>query len=436
MKDNFEQNFRDILKGHEEPFDPTAWDQMSASLDASMPVQGSEIAQGTQGAQGAQGINGLSSLSKLILIGSTTTAVVVGSYFVIKSMDNDQADKKVITVTEVDKSNTPGPDEFIVTPGPDNTPVPGPDNTPTPGPDTKNTIEEVKLPEQNINEIKESGIAEIPLPTKETEGPDNTPVVHNSDHEKYEINNISDMCLGNTQKIENKNSISIYVRDNKNSEWEIASNKSFLFEPKIDGFHQIGVKINSQFEEIVEFEVSKTISNAFEMDHELKYVNGLPTMTAEAISGLQSKKWSISGHSGTTGGRKIMATFFRKGSYDITLEANDLFGCEVKETKTFYVESDYNLLAPNAFAPNSSDSRKNRFIPYALTQRDVSFQMIILDKKGGMVYQTSDSSTPWDGVDTRTGQMVDKNSVFIWKVVLINPAAGEPKEYRGTITRM
>ena len=50
MKDNFEQNFRDILKGHEEPFDPTAWEQMNASLDASMPVQGSEIAQGTQGA--------------------------------------------------------------------------------------------------------------------------------------------------------------------------------------------------------------------------------------------------------------------------------------------------------------------------------------------------------------------------------------------------
>jgi hypothetical protein len=107
MKNKFEQNFRDILQGHEEPFDPTAWEQMSASLDASMPVQGTEIA---QGAQGAQGVNGLSSLSKLILIGSTTTAVVVGSYLVIKSMDNDKVDNKVTTVKELDNSNTPGPD--------------------------------------------------------------------------------------------------------------------------------------------------------------------------------------------------------------------------------------------------------------------------------------------------------------------------------------
>jgi hypothetical protein len=433
MKNKFEQNFRDILQGHEEPFDPTAWEQMSASLDASMPVQGTEIA---QGAQGAQGVNGLSSLSKLILIGSTTTAVVVGSYFVIKSMDNDKVDNKVTTVKELDNSNTPGPDEFIVTPGPDSIPAPGPDKTNTKGPDTQIITEEIKLPEQNKIAIEESGITEIPSSNEDTDGPDTAPIVHNSDHEKYEINNISDMCLGNTQKIENTNSISIYVRDNKNSEWEIASNKSLSFAPKNDGFHQIGIKLNGQFEEIVEFEVSETVSNAFEMDHELKYVNGLPTMTAKAISGLQSTKWSISGLSGTTGGRKIMATFFRKGSYDISLEASDLFGCDVKETKTFYVKSDYNLLAPNAFTPNSSDSRKNRFIPYALTQRDVSFQMIILDKKGGMVYQTSDSSSPWDGIDTRTGQMVNKNSVFIWKVVLINPAAGEPKEYRGTITRM
>jgi len=92
-----------------------------------------------------------------------------------------------------------------------------------------------------------------------------------------------------------------------------------------------------------------------------------------------------------------------------------------------------NLFAINVFNPNSSDSRFNRFIPHALTQRRVSFKMIILDPRdGGTVYETTETSMPWNGIDRRNGYEAEAKS-YVWRVELINPNPGEAKVYQGTI---
>ena len=76
-------------------------------------------------------------------------------------------------------------------------------------------------------------------------------------------------------------------------------------------------------------------------------------------------------------------------------------------------------------------------MPFALTQRDVKFTLIILDRRdGGIVYQTSDASMPWNGIDMRSGQLVNSNQDFIWKVQLVNPLPGESSEYKGIITKL
>jgi hypothetical protein len=94
-------------------------------------------------------------------------------------------------------------------------------------------------------------------------------------------------------------------------------------------------------------------------------------------------------------------------------------------------------MAPSGFRPNSGDIQTNTFMPYALTQRNVNFELVVLDPRtGAVVFSSSDATQGWDGIDKRTGEMVKENSVWAWKVVIKNPNVGEPVEYKGTITRM
>lgn len=61
-------------------------------------------------------------------------------------------------------------------------------------------------------------------------------------------------------------------------------------------------------------------------------------------------------------------------------------------------------------------------MPYALIKRNTGFSLIIIDTDdGGIVFESSDASNPWDGIDKRNGQLVNKNKTFIWKVTLTSP---------------
>jgi len=448
MKSQFEEHFRNLLKENEQPFDTQAWEQMSAKLDVTMPVQGAEGAQnptgneGIQGTQITQGVKGLSSLSKLILIGTTTTAVVVGTYFVVEPMFRDNKNKTTKVITP-----TPGPDN-IVTPGPDNIVAPGPNNVVTPGPDTKgpDNIGPDNIGPDNIvnpgpDNIVNPGLDNIVNPGPDTKGPDTKGpdnigpdnIGPDNNKQKITVNGISDMCIGNKQIINNSNSVELIIQNENNSTWKVAAKNKLNFSPKIAGMHQIGFMNEGRFEEIVEFEVSEVISNAFEYD-ELEYIKGLPTIRAYANEDVQSPVWKISGFANSQKGKSVEVNIYKKGTYTLNLKGTDLFGCEINETTEIDIPK-YNLLAVTAFIPQSSDSRKNTFIPYALTQREVSFRMIILDPKdGGLVYQTTDSSMPWDGIDIRNGQEATGNTDYNWRVEIINPSLGEPKIYQGLIT--
>jgi hypothetical protein len=101
------------------------------------------------------------------------------------------------------------------------------------------------------------------------------------------------------------------------------------------------------------------------------------------------------------------------------------------------VEEDYNLLAVNAFTPTSWDSRNTHFIPFALTQRNTPFKMIIIDPAdGAILFETASAELPWDGTDRNTGKMVEQNKSFVWKVILERPESNEKPEYIGTVVRL
>lgn len=119
-----------------------------------------------------------------------------------------------------------------------------------------------------------------------------------------------------------------------------------------------------------------------------------------------------------------------KGRYTYSIEGRDLNNCPVKYEGEVEVREDYNLLAPSGFSPNG-DGLNDRFIPKALLTREVEFKMSIFDRSGGLVYQTTDKYSSWDGT-TLNGERAKLGNNFVWVVTLINEE-GLPEKYSGNI---
>jgi hypothetical protein len=171
-------------------------------------------------------------------------------------------------------------------------------------------------------------------------------------------------------------------------------------------------------------------------DDALNYENGLPELIVEAYQEGQNT-WTLDGEIQAKNQSTHSFNLFEKGIHVMSIKTTDVNGCHAKSSVTFHVEADYNLLAVNAFSPSSLEPRNTHFIPFALTQRNTPFKMIVIDPTDGAVlFETSAADIPWDGTDRNTGKMVDANKSYVWKVILEQPKANENPEYIGTVVRL
>jgi hypothetical protein len=192
-----------------------------------------------------------------------------------------------------------------------------------------------------------------------------------------------------------------------------------------------------QFEEFGSFVVSATPTLNITSDRLLNYEDGLPKINVQAEASEGQITWHSTNIISSNSGKNIELLGFDKGFAIVEVQATGSNGCLAKVKEMIQIPSDYNLLAVNAFNPQSKDSRNSTFMPYALTIRQTPFKLIVLDPdNGGLVFESRDADNAWDGIDRRDGVMVPSNKAYIWKVVLQNPVAGEKAEYRGTIVRM
>jgi hypothetical protein len=160
-------------------------------------------------------------------------------------------------------------------------------------------------------------------------------------------------------------------------------------------------------------------------------------MSIQAESNEGQITWHSTNILNTNTGKNVELLAFNKGFAIVEVQATTSNGCTAKEKEMIQIPSDYNLLAVNAFNPQSQDSRNSTFMPYALTIRQTAFKLIVLDPdNGGLVFESTDASNAWDGIDRRDGKLVPGNKAYIWKVVIQRPVQGEKGEYRGTIVRM
>lgn len=242
------------------------------------------------------------------------------------------------------------------------------------------------------------------------------------------------LCANEDLTISNQNATKfITVTDLNGKSIDLAPGKKVTLTPRSAG--TITVQSGDHVDMVA---VHDNKSNLYiDVDPSLLYENGIPTLKFTVAGNSGNLVWNSNIKDNETKGDTYIVHPYTEKSVEITVSNTNEFGCKVEENQVVTLDERYNLLAPTAFDPMSSDPRNKTFMPYALTERSVAFEMIIIDPRtGAKIYSTTDSSEGWTGIDQRTNEMVKNSSVWAWKVMIKNPNTGEPREYSGTITKL
>lgn len=241
------------------------------------------------------------------------------------------------------------------------------------------------------------------------------------------------ICMNESFTVKNPNDVPISVTLPNGRTKTIAGKQSAEIAASEAG--RITLRTNGQTEVVL---VNEPVSHLIiDIDASLLYENGIPTLKFNVLNADHAVTWksNVNPQAQSVSKNGIVVHPYQQRDVTVTAYSTDQNGCPVSESKTITLEKVYNLLAPTGFNPTSSDERTNRFIPYALTERDTPFEMIIMDAKTmTVVYRTTDASQGWDGIDSRNGQMAAPGSTWLWKVMLKNPQPGEQSEYSGIVT--
>jgi hypothetical protein len=427
MKD-IEKLFKDSLENHELPYDPSAW----KSLESKLPQ-----------ARIVKPIN----FTKWGLIGFAAAALAV-SVFIVSNSDEKQTnliDKKEVKYVEKQSTST----KKTTSTNPDLiTEKQLINQKPVQKNSTENSTNSLVNIEQNqVRGEYENSNHQFMKDLENGVIPNNTnyqtTIVQSVPENQKSTSNfkipvVSTKCQGETLELDNENSKSIVLKS-PSGKLEVirAKSQSKTILNQTGTYSISSVDEKGDLIELRTFNVINSPSVSLNFDSELTYENGLPVLKANLESEENKVKWTLNNKTLDVAGKNAVIYAFKKGAYELNVTATNEQGCKSSESKLIQVKDEYNLLAYNAFDPFSNDNRKTTFLPVALQNRTSPFEMVILDPTdGGIVFETSDASQPWDGIDKRDGKLVDIKKVYIWKVTIKFPEAGEKSEYKGTITRI
>lgn len=419
---NFEDQFRESLESYELPYDASAWTALEKKLSSKR--KSNFLKWGFGGAAVLLLMIGIASLIRY-----NTTAE--DSKTNLPLTENNSSESKNQTKTD-NKTNLT---EKTIS-----------EKTVLNSPEEKIQPEKI---EGNKSHLNASNITITPMDyspinvknTNESETFENKSVI-SKEEETYKIQlpSFPSKCQGDKFEITNKigHTLVLVLPSGK----KITANEGETLSQTLheNGNYKVYYADKSQSTHILEeksFVVNKSPLLDLQLADALDYETGLPVLHCECSTNESNVNWYLNSKTCTsTSDFKNDLVMFDKGRNTIELSVKNEIGCEVKTSRIFQVQEDYNLLAVNSFSPSSHDVRRINFMPYALTIRNTPFVLTILDPdNGGTVFTSTDASQPWDGIDRRTGNLVPLDKAYIWKVVLSSPIKGEKSIYKGTIVR-
>ena len=116
--------------------------------------------------------------------------------------------------------------------------------------------------------------------------------------------------------------------------------------------------------------------------------------------------------------------------YEVCLTVETLNGCVDTHCDTINVRDEFVVYVPNAFSPDG-DGDNDVFIP-VLAGFDVeSYEFLIFDRWGELIFESRHSNVGWDG---SVGGYDPKPDVYVWKLIVRSEFDAEAKEFHGHVT--
>lgn len=161
--------------------------------------------------------------------------------------------------------------------------------------------------------------------------------------------------------------------------------------------------------------------------------NPVVQLIDESSSDVVSYEWSIPNGSPSVASTPNLQVVFDQlevGFYPVTLIVTNAQGCKDTVTKTIELYDEILVFAPNAFTPDGDEFNNGWGI--VVSGADLlSFQLLIFDRWGEIVFESFDNSVFWDG--TYHGKLV-QDGIYTWTLSLKELRNDDKHEYRGHIT--
>ncbi|WP_430402933.1 hypothetical protein [Fluviicola sp.] len=411
---NIDQIIKKSLENHELPYNEAAWESMSKRLDGTTP----------------------SPFYRKWWVAASIGTILVGSAIFFSLNSKSESSKAIEPNTQIaNESNTTvqtnKPTENRL--NSHDTPQTNTLNEQQNASNSTEKVEESTNPHRISNEIPEVTASNNSNPPiinaqKSENGNHGTP----SEQKTYlpVLITQTNLCIGDEIEITNPNDgLSISVVQNNRTQIIKAGSKKVITANNEGAIEVVSGKT------VQTITVNKPNDKLYiSADPTILYDNGIPSIEFNVAGNESGVQWSVEKYHGEIRNGNFIVHPYTGKDITVKVTSKDLNGCTVSETKNITLKEEYNLQAVNTFNINSNDPRNTRFMPYALIERNVAFELFIYDAKSGrVIYKTNDTSSGWDGTDMNTGSVVQLNSIYGWKVIMKNPLPGEPKEYKGTI---
>lgn len=419
--DKFNKFIKDQLEQHEVPFNDAHWNEMDAKLDA---------------------VNKQLWMKKIAVAASVVAVVAIASYFILPSSSEEQissTNKEVATEKNTQNVEVKTDVSYEAT---STTPTNSANETIT------NETKEVEMIENHESATNEDQVELHVEDIKQKEvHPNNNSATNETAIPSLELhaevmNPLA--CQGEIMSFLTKTNVynpsySWDFGDGTTSNlaqpkhvYEQAGNYTVLLtvtdtktnqvvEKKLDGI-KVLAKPNK---EIIYTEEAK--------DHDDNKFLYPATVLKTKDDNIKTFYWKTAdGRESTVAAPKFV--FENKGTHQVKVMLTHQSGCMVEFTQPVEITLGMDLLAPSGFIPNSSIEENQTFIPKALLGWDITFEMMITDKNGKLVYKTTDSTKPWNGRLNNNGELLP-NDIYLWKVVTYD-VEGNPYHHAGTIQLM
>lgn len=146
----------------------------------------------------------------------------------------------------------------------------------------------------------------------------------------------------------------------------------------------------------------------------------------------ESYSWTFEGDENRYAGFSRVYEFDEVGDKNVELTALNQYGCEATKSFNILVQETFNIKAPNAFSPNDGDGVNDTWMPLELLNNQYEFVLQVFNRRGQIIYETTNAYQPWDG--TINGTVLPKGTPCVWKVDLQKD--GKSMSFMGSVLVM